>query len=99
MGLFAGKKRESTPLILEDELFPPVNYDTVVHWLLGLSAKEYSQVLEVANIQRKADQEAAKVLGKPVEPTSFIDDPKDELQTVEPVFLLDDEPKKTKAKK
>lgn len=99
MGLFGGKKRESTPLILDEELFPPVNYDTVMNWLLGLSAKEYSQILQVANIQRTADEEAAKVLGKPIEPTSFIDDPKDQLQTIEPIFLMDDEPKKPKAKK
>ncbi len=106
MGLFDRRKQELPPLISDEELFPSVNYESVLNWLLGLSAKEYSQVLEVANIHRQADQDAAKALGKTTKPTSFIDDPKDKHQTIEPFiidkepqFLMDDEPKKPKAKK
>lgn len=91
MGLFGRQKQELPPLISDEELFPSVNYESVMEWLLGLSAKEYSQVLEVANIHREANQKAAGVLGKPNEPTTFIDDPKDRLQTVPP-FIIDKDP-------
>lgn len=100
MSLFRKQKRELPPLISDEELFPSVGFDTVLDWLLGLSAKEYSQVLEVANIHREANQKAASVLGTPNEPTTFIDDPKDKLETMpamviekEPKFLTDDKPK------
>lgn len=108
MGLFDRKKTELPPLISEEELFPSVNFDSVLEWLLGLSAKEYAQVLQVAGIHRKAIEESATVLGKPNEPTTQIDDPRDSLQTQpqllidkEPNFLTDDEkpkPKKIKVK-
>lgn len=105
MGLFGNKKRELPPLISDEELFPSVNYDSVLDWLLGLSVQEYSQVLQVAGIHRKAIEEAAKVLGKPNEPTTQIDDPRDSLQTMplmhidkDSDFLTDDEPKKIKVK-
>lgn len=106
MGLFGREKRELPPLISDEELFPSVNYESVMEWLLGLSAKEYSQVLEVANIHREANQKAADVLGKPNEPTTFIDDLKNRLQTVPPFiidkdpieFLTEDEKPKTKIK-
>lgn len=102
MGLF-GKKRELSPLIPDEELFPSVNYDSVLEWLVGLSDKEYDQVCLVAAQYRVADQEAAKILGKPNKPTTRIDDPKDHLQTLpslridkEPAFLLEDEKPKRK---
>jgi hypothetical protein len=99
MGLFERKRVELPPLISDEELFPSVNFDSVIDWLLGLSAEEYNQVMQVANIHRQANYDAGKVLGKAPEPTTFIDDPKDSLQTLEPVYLTDDEPKKPKAKK
>jgi FlaA1/EpsC-like NDP-sugar epimerase len=95
MALFKRQKRELPPLISDEELFPSVDYDSVLEWLLGLSAKEYSQVLEVANIHRDAYQKSAAVLGKPNEATTFIDDPKDELQT-QPAFIIDKEQKAPK---
>ena len=104
MRLFGKPKRELPPLITDEELFPSVNYDSVMDWLVGLSDTEYAKVLQVANINRKAQQESCDVLGTPNEPTSFIDDPKDHLQTAppllidkEPQFLTGDEkPNKTK---
>jgi hypothetical protein len=105
MRLFGKQKRELPPLITDEELFPSVNYDSVLDWLLGLSAKEYAQVLQVAGIHRKANDEAATVLGKPNEPTTQIDDPKDHLQTIpplvidkDPTYFLDDEKPKPKGK-
>lgn len=106
MGLFGKRKSELPPLISDEELFPRVNYESVLDWLLGLSAEEYTQVLQVANVQRQANYEAAKILGKPFTPKTQIDDPRDSLQTLEPFIIdkephsfLDDEPKKPKAKK
>lgn len=91
MGLFGKKKRELPPLISDEELFPIVDYDSVLEWLVGLSEKDFVKVGEVATIHRKALEESAKILGKPNEPTTFIDDPKYKLQTVPPI-LIDKEP-------
>ena len=96
MGLFGYKKRELPPLISDEELFPSVDYDTVLEWLLGLSAEEYSQVLQVAAIQRKANQESADVLGKPNKATTRINPPITKAPKDELAFLLDDEPKQSK---
>lgn len=98
MGLFANKKAELPPLISDEELFPSVNFESVMDWLVGLSATEYSQVLQVGGIQRKAKDECAKALGREFEVTTQINDPKDSLQTLEPVFLDDMELKPTKKK-
>jgi hypothetical protein len=95
MALFKRQKRELPPLISDEELFPSVDFDTVMEWLLGLSAKEYSQVLEVANIHRDANQKACAVLGKNNKPCTFINDPKNELQTA-PAFIIDKEEKTSK---
>lgn len=106
MSLFGNKKQELPPLITDEELFPSVNFDTVLEWLVGLSAKDYAKVCEVARIHRVADQQSAAVLGRSAEPTTFIDDPKDKLQTMptlvidkEPDFLEEDEKPKTKTPK
>lgn len=106
MGLFKRTKRELPPLISDEELFPSVNFDSVLDWLVGLSSKEYAQVCKVAEIHRMANTQSAGVLNKHLEPTSQIDDPRDSLQTIpplmidkDPAFILDDEPKKPKGKK
>lgn len=105
MGIFDRKKVSLPPLISDEELFPSVNFDSVLDWLVGLSAEEYEKVCKVATIHRNALQESAAVLGKANEPYSQIDDPKDELQTIppvlidkEPAFLTEDEKPKTKSR-
>lgn len=104
MRLF-GKKRELPPLISDEELFPSVNFDSVMDWLVGLSDSEYLKVMKVADINRNANKDSHSILGKPVPVTSLIHDPKYDLQTMPPIhidkdpaFILE-EPKKPKAKK
>ena len=52
----------------------PVNYDSVLDYLVGLDAKEYDKLLKVAVIYRDANKSAAKVLGVKDQPTTKLKD-------------------------
>ena len=100
MRLFGKPKRELPPLITDEELFPSVNYDSVMDWLVGLSDTEYAKVLQVANINRvreepnltrKAREGPGDERGPPNEPLIFIDKQKPPPQTAPPL-LIDKEP-------
>lgn len=73
MGLFAKKKKindvELSPVLQPED---PVNYNSVVDYLVGLSRYDYDKLLKVANIYRDANKSAAKVLGVNNEPTTAI---------------------------
>lgn len=99
--LLKRQSKPEQPLWFEGELEKlAVNYETVVDYLLGLSDSEYKTVIEVTNIHRKANEDAAKVRGIELAPTSFINDPADELQTVEPVIIdKGDKPNNIKSRK
>lgn len=58
----------------------PVNYDSVLDYLVGLDGKEYDKLLKVAVIYRDANKSAAKVLGVKDQPTTKLksDTPTDE---------------------
>lgn len=70
------------------------DFDAVINYLCGLSKEEYSMTFRVSDIQRKADEDAAKVLNRELEPRTFID--------AEPQLLTDlifgDDPIKTTKK-
>lgn len=68
MGLFGKKKLELPPLISDDELEPPVNFDSVIQYLEGLNRYEYEKLLKVVNIWRKANQEVNRLLPQKVGP-------------------------------
>lgn len=57
-------KREAQPVEIPAILQPenPVNYDSVLDWLLGLSKQDYDKMLKVVTIYRDANMSAAKVL-------------------------------------
>lgn len=74
MGFFDRKKHELPPLMDEADIIPP--YNVVLEYLVGLSADDYEKVIKVAGIYRQADQDACDALGKPNEPTTFIEPPK-----------------------
>ena len=59
-----GKGREPQPVEIPAILQPenPVNYDSVLDWLLGLSKQDYDKMLKVVTIYRDANVSAAKVL-------------------------------------
>lgn len=77
MTLFGHKKRELPDLITDEELAEDqgVAYDCVIDYLNGLSEDDYSKVIKVAEIYRKATQDAADALGVENEPTTFINPP------------------------
>ncbi len=65
-------RREPKPVEVPALLQPedPVNYDSVLDWLLGLSQKDYERMLKVVTIYRNANKDAAKVLRVKDEPTT-----------------------------
>lgn len=68
-----GKRQAQTvvlPALLEPE--DPVNFDSVVDWMIGLSEAERKQVDQVITIYRDANTKAANALGVPEKPTTFI---------------------------
>lgn len=83
MGLF--KKHQATyfgePVFtpLGDELQPVANYESTLDYLVGLSKDEYAQIVKVADIYRKANQDAAAALGTPNTPTTFIKAPEKQI--------------------
>ena len=68
--LFA--KREAQPVELPDILQPedPVNYNSVLDWLVGLSEKDYKIMQDVVGIYRQANKDAARALKVKDEPTT-----------------------------
>lgn len=78
MGLFDRKKRVELPPLLSDEeidaaLEPPVNYQSVVDYLVDLPKLDYEKLLKVVDIYRNADKDVAKTLGIKLQPTATID--------------------------
>lgn len=77
--MFGLKKRETQPVELPAALMAddnPVNYDSVLDYLVGLDGKEYDKLLKVAIIYRDANKSAAKVLGVKDQPTTKLKDEK-----------------------
>lgn len=72
------KKREKQPVELPPFMAEqdPVNYDSVLDYLVGLDAREYDKLLKVAVIYRDANKSAAKVLGVKDQPTTKLKDDK-----------------------
>lgn len=73
MGIFTRNKKhkdvELSPVLQPED---PVNYNSVLDYLVGLSRYDYDKLLKVTNIYREANKTAAKVLGVNNEPTTTI---------------------------
>lgn len=67
-------KREVHPLELPEIIQPedPVNYNSVLDFLIGLSKSDYNKMLKSAEIYRDANTKVAKVIGIKEEPTTAI---------------------------
>lgn len=69
-----GKQREpqtvELPAILQPE--DPVNYNSVLDWLLGLSDKDYKTMLDVVNVYREAGKTTAKLLKVKDQPSTVL---------------------------
>ena len=98
------KKKKELPAILQPE--NPVNYNSVLDYMIGLSDKDYKKLTASADVYRKANKDVAKIVGIKDEPTHSLmpEKPTEEqidkdLDTLldEPdlstAFLDDDEPK------
>ena len=109
-GFTKEKKPVSLPTALEPE--NPVNYNSVLDYMIGLSVREYDKMLRVSAIYRKANKDAAKILGVKDEPTTQLKDSKpseeqedaamDAVLTGDPAYLEADDadpeaPKKAQA--
>ena len=68
------KKKQREPVALPESLMPedPVNYNSVLDYLVGLSKADYSKMTRSADIYREANQKVAKVIGVKDEPTTAI---------------------------
>lgn len=64
----------------------PVNFDSVLDYLTGLSDKNYTTICQVALIHRKANKKSSKILGVKDKPTTFINEP---AITIEPNITLE----------
>jgi len=66
-----GSKREpqqvDIPAIMQPE--EPVNYNSVLDYLVGLSDKDYRKMTGSAEVYRKANKDVAKIVGIKDEPT------------------------------
>lgn len=108
MSIFGNKKKaELPPLVLTDEPeADPVNYNSVLDYLVGLSNRDYDKLCKVAAIYRTANKDAAKVLGIKDEPTSVLAEHPETTEAAElpdidaeldnelQMAFLEDEPKK-----
>lgn len=94
MSLFRNKKPALPDLITQADFDDVASYGSALTFLIGLSDDDYTKATKVAEIHRKAYQDAAAVLGDANEPTTFINPPELELPPDEPDFLSDDKPKK-----
>ena len=80
MGLREILKGKRTPQAVElppiMQAQDPVNYDSVLDWLLGLSDKDYKVMLEVVEVYRNANKTSAKLLKFKDQPTTQLIEPK-----------------------
>jgi len=112
-GLFGKRKRGATePVSIPAALQPedPVNYNSVLDYLVGLSGDDFKKMTKSAEIYRKANKEVAELIGVADEPTTSITTERPEIEDAELDAMLaapadelaqafiDDEPA-TKAKK
>lgn len=112
-GLFSKRKGDSTPVVVPEALMQedPVNYNSVLDYLVGLSKADYAKMTKSAEIYREANTKVAKVIGVKDEPTTSIRNDKPELGEEEldamlnahpddlSAAFLDDAPESPKPKK
>lgn len=107
------KRKQPEPVKLPESMKAedPVNYNSVLDYLVGLSDKDYRKMTQSAEIYRDANKKVAKVIGVKDEPTTTIatkpeitDDDLDTLLTADPdavkqAFITDDTHEAPKPKK
>lgn len=81
-GLFGKtKQRSADPIATPEAMKPedPVNYNSVLDYLVGLSNDDFKKMTKSAEIYRKANREVANLLDIEDEPTTAITTEKPEI--------------------
>ena len=111
--LFGKRKQDTAPVTVPEGLMPedPVNYNSVLDYLVGLSKTDYIKMIKSADIYREANTKVAKVIGIKDEPTTSIKTEKPEVSDDElsdmlaadldalQTAFIDDAPESPKPKK
>jgi len=98
-GLFGKRKKgASEPVSIPATLQPedPVNYNSVLDYVVGLSDKDYKKLTASAEIYREANKKVAKLLGIEDAPTTVISTEKPKVTDEELDDMLNADPKKLK---
>lgn len=80
-GLF-NRKKASKPITIPEAMKPqdPVNYNSVLDYLVGLSPEDFKKMTKSAEIYRKANKDVANLLEVEDEPTTSITTEQPELK-------------------
>lgn len=67
-------KEAKKPVVIPEAMRPedPVNYNSVLDYLVGLSDKDYKKMTGSVDIYREANKKVAKLIGVKDEPTTSI---------------------------
>lgn len=108
MGIFNRNQKQKLtelPSVLTKE-DDPVNYNSVLDYLVGLSRTDYDRINKVSAIYRNANKEAAKILGVKDEATVELQPPKPTDEEIDDALdsslagdFIDDAPEAAKPKK
>lgn len=74
MGIFNRDKARREEVVVPASMQPeePVNYNSVLDYLVGLSPEDFKKMTKSAEIYRKANKEVAGIIGVEDEPTTSI---------------------------
>lgn len=72
MKLFKRKSNTTTPLPEALKPEDPVNYSSVLDYLVGLSKEDHEKITNVTSIYREANEKAAVVLGIEDQPSTML---------------------------
>lgn len=107
MGLFSNKKSELKLPAVFTQVDDPINYNSVLDYLVGLSDVEYKKMTQSAVVYRKANKEVAEIVGVENTPTTTITATKPTDEEIEKGlddalsqdFIAEDEPEVAKPTK
>lgn len=94
---FLKRSKQTNPVELPAILQPenPINYNSVLDYLVGLSKTDFAKMVKSAEIYREANAKVSKITGIPDEPTSQLIEPKQTDEEIDSDLdqLLETDPK------
>lgn len=78
---FKRKNADRSPVVVPEamKVQDPVNYNSVLDYLVGLSPEDFKKMTKSAEIYRKANKDVASLIGVEDEPTTSISTEKPEI--------------------